>query len=179
MMGRLGACVALLVAAACANSDQEITSIAELGSIPSKGNSSEELVAVVDDSALRRSYGPSDMKFHECMMLQQDGTIVGENCPSAFVLFGPYFTVPENADVDLTFTVEPSNNIVMSSDIVSEVAKNFHAAMSDQEIAANEVRKVAYRVHFFQPVNGAETRLWVRGDGPTRFKISNFALDVK
>jgi hypothetical protein len=168
-----------MVCAACSNSGQEVTSIAELGSIPSTDGTSDESSAAIDDSALRRSYGPSEMKFHECMMLQADGSIVGENCPSAFVLFGPYISAPNNSDVDLTFTIEPSNKIVMSSDIVSEVAKNFHAALRDEEIAPNEVRKVAYRVHFFQPVNGVETRLWIRGDGPTRFKIANFALDVK
>jgi hypothetical protein len=119
------------------------------------------------------------MKLHDCMMMQPDGSIVGENCPSAFVLFGPYLSAPPNSDIDLAFTIEPSNGVMVSSDVVSEVAKNFHGAFRDQEVAANETRKMAHRVHFFSPAEGVETRLWVRGDGPTRFKISSFAIDVR
>lgn len=163
----------------CANPENDASSIAQLGDLVPKSTETERQAAAPDDSVYRRSYGASDVKVHECATVQDDGTIVGENCPSAFVVFGPYVFAPNNSDASLSLDLEASSKLVIAGDIVSSAAKNLHAAIGDQELAAGETRRIAYKVHFYQPAEGVEARFWIRGDDPTSFKIRQLALEIR
>jgi hypothetical protein len=139
------------------------------------------LKAVVDDGdqSLRRAYASADMKSHACATRQDDGTILGDNCPSGIVVFGPYVTVPPNSDVRLRFDIESPAQLHIMSDMVSASAKQFHAALEDQMILANQRQTIRYRVHLFDAVRALESRIGIRADGPARFTITNFQLDVQ
>jgi hypothetical protein len=167
----------LCTQAACANEGSDQAPIEEV--LPALGAQEDAFKQDGDDAALRTIYKASDMRLHECAKLQADGSVVGENCPSAFIVFGPYVAAPGNADVRLTFDIESGGDVVVASDVVSAMAKTFHGAMDEQAVSATAPRRLTYRIHFFQPTYALETRLWVRGEGASNFKISNLALEVK
>jgi hypothetical protein len=174
--------VLVAVLTACSSKgEQDGSQVAQevQSALGSTGDGDADQAAPVDDPALHRTYGVADMRMHECMKVQPDGSVLGDNCPSAFVMFGPYLTSPPNADLKLTFDIESSSKLVVTSDVVSSLAKNFHGAMDDQEIAPRQARRIGYRIHFSRPAEGVEARLWVRGDGPSSFQISNFSLEVR
>lgn len=173
----MGAAIALATAG-CSNRGQD-DSQEVLSALEATSDSVEVPAEAEDDPALRRSYGAAEMKLNECMKVQADGSIVGEQCPSAFVMFGPYMTTPSNADVRLTMEIEAIDGLSVSSDIVSSLAGKFHGSVEDVELKPKEKRRVAYKIHLFNAADGVEARLWVKGAGPSNFRISDFALEVK
>src|SRR5262245_42312418 len=70
------------------------------GPAPSEG--AQRAAPAVDDTKLRRQYGPIDMRTHQCVK-RQDATLQGRGCPAAIVVFGPYVDVPENSEVEFSF----------------------------------------------------------------------------
>jgi hypothetical protein len=132
-----------------------------------------------EEAALRRAYGASDMKMHPCAASQEDGSIVGKQCPSALVVFGPYVTVPSKSDVKLRFDIESPTSLRVMSDVLSNSAKQFHGAVEEQMIQAREKRTVSYRIHVFDAVRALETRIGIRTDAPVDFTITNLTLSVE
>jgi hypothetical protein len=134
---------------------------------------------VPGDDALRRLYNAGDMKMHPCATPQEDGTIVGKQCPSALVVFGPYVTVPAKSDVKLRFDIESSATLRVMSDVLSNSAKQFHGAIDEQTILSREKRTISYRIHVFDAVRTVESRIGIRTDAPVDFTISNLTLSVE
>lgn len=132
-----------------------------------------------EDRALRRGYGPKDMKSHVCATSRDDGTFVGERCPSGIVVFGPYVTAPAGSDVRLRFSISSSVALKVRSDFVSDGAKQFHGALDEQTIPAHEPRTLGYRVHVFDSARAIEARIGISSDVPASFKIANFELSVQ
>jgi hypothetical protein len=130
-------------------------------------------------SALRRSYSSSDMKFHACATPEEDGTIIGKQCPSAIVVFGPYVTVPADADIRLRFDITSPMAVKLTSDVLSNSARQFHGALEEQDLAANQKRTISYRIHVFDSVNTLETRVGVRTDVPLDFTITDLRLTIQ
>jgi hypothetical protein len=131
-----------------------------------------------DEASLRRSYGVTDMKTHPCVTAQEDGAIVGKQCPSALVVFGPYVTVPANSDVQLRFDIEASTKVTIMSDVLSDGAKRFHGALDDEAIQPQQSRTVSYKIRVFDGVSALESRIGLRADAPVDFKITNLKLTI-
>jgi hypothetical protein len=134
---------------------------------------------VIDDKALRRGYGPADMKLAQCATLEKDGTILGNGCPSNFVVFGPYVSAPGNSNLRISFEIQSDGPIAVTSDAISEVGKRFHGVMDEQTISSGEKRKLGYGIHLFEPVTALEARIGVRADKPVKFKITNLTINVQ
>jgi hypothetical protein len=132
-----------------------------------------------EDSALRRAYSADDMKIHSCIARGDDGRITGKSCPSAFVVFGPYITVPASSDVQLRFDIEARDTLILTSDVISNGAKQFHGALDEQLLASGQRRTVGYRIHLFDATRSLETRVAVRADEPIDFEITNLEVKVQ
>jgi hypothetical protein len=143
------------------------------------GNPAVKAALDDDDPSLRRSYGSNEMKVHACATRQDDGTLVGEGCPSGIVVFGPYVSAPANANVRLQFEIESPTQLHVMSDVLSSSAKQFHAALEDEVLQPNQPRTVSYRIHLFDSARALEARIGIRADEPSRFKISNLQLSVQ
>jgi len=131
------------------------------------------------DAALRRSYEASDMALQNCTKLEGDGTIVGQNCPSGSIVFGPYVRIPRDANVRLSFDIQAQTQLGISSDIVSAAGTVFHGGMDEQVLDPKARQHWGYAIRMPQSVDAAEARLWVRGETPASFKISSFKLTVE
>jgi hypothetical protein len=128
------------------------------------------------DSDLQRRYGAADMKVHGCATLAASGSITGEQCPSSFVVFGPYVLAPGGTDLHLSFEIEAKNELAVMSDIVSDGASRTHGALDEQELEPNERRRLGYRVHFFDPARAVEARIGIRSRSGAAFVIDDLAL---
>jgi hypothetical protein len=132
-----------------------------------------------DDKGLRRSYGADVMKFHGCMKVADDGTLRGEACPSALVVFGPYISAPGNANVRFRFDIESEGQLTVMSDVLSDGAKQFHGAVDEQHVRPDEATTIQYRLHLFERASALETRIGIRVDAPASFTISRLALSIE
>jgi hypothetical protein len=132
----------------------------------------------IDDSSLRRAYAVPDMKLDACITVNADGSLVGKNCPAGCLVFGPYITAPANSDLSSSFEIESKSEMLVSSDVVSAGSATFHGSVNDQKVAPGQKSRLAQRLHIFQQAAGIETRLWVRAEHPTNFKLQ-FALEVQ
>jgi hypothetical protein len=132
-----------------------------------------------DDQALRRSYSSSDMKIHSCVRLQEDGSIVGKDCPSGIMVFGPYVSAPSNSNLRLQFEIESPTQISVMSDVLSASATQFHAALEEQVVEAQTRESFRYRIHLFGAARALEARIGLRSAGSADFTISNFLLNVQ
>lgn len=132
-----------------------------------------------EDLALRRSYYATDMKVHACVTRRDDGHIIGKNCPPAFVLFGPYVTVPANSDVQLRFDIEARSKLSLTSDMISNGAKQFHGALDEQLFDVSDRRSVSYRIRVFEATRSLETRIGIRADAPVDFEITNLEVNIQ
>jgi hypothetical protein len=130
-------------------------------------------------AALRRGYGPVDMKLSPCVSLLDDHTLVGKQCPSGAVVFGPYVNAPAEADVDVAFELETKTPLVMAADMVSKSAQQFHGSLLEQQIDPGATRPFGYRVHLFKSVAGLESRIFVRASTPADFKIHSLVVTVR
>jgi hypothetical protein len=144
-------------------------------------NGSIDAAAELDgsDESLRRVYLPEDMKLHPCAVPRPDGSIVGEGCPSALVVFGPYVSVPANADVKLRFDIESATGLLFASDVLSDRAKQFHGSLDEQFLLPKEKRTISYRVRIFDAARTLETRIGIRSDEPASFTISNLKVSIQ
>jgi hypothetical protein len=129
--------------------------------------------------ALRRGYGPVDMKLNPCVSLEDDHTMIGKQCGGGAVIFGPYVSVPAGADVDVAFDIETKAPLILGADMVSNSAQQFHGALLEQQIEPGPKRQFGYRVHLFRAVDGLESRIFVRASGPTDFTIRSLVVTVR
>ena len=135
--------------------------------------------AASNSAMLRRGYGPIDMKLNPCVSLEDDHTLVGKQCASGAVVFGPYANAPADADVDVAFEIETKTPLVLGADMVSNSAQQFHGALLEQQIDPGARRSFGYRVHLFKGVSGLESRLFVRASAPADFKIHSLVVTVR
>jgi hypothetical protein len=168
----------LATAAACRENDQPIllgsaTLPLALGAEgPSKAATTEA------EQALRRTYGAAEMNRHECTTLEADGTIAGDNCPAAFVIFGPYVTVPVNSNLHIRFDIESANSLFVSGDVVSNHTRQFHGSFGDRPISAAQKQYIDYKINFALTTEAVEARVFIRADAPSTFKITNLVVGV-
>ena len=180
MAARVAVTIVLLTVMGCTNGSPE-TEQSSQELLPALGGDDDDTDEAADgeDAALRRNYRPNEMRRHECVKLHPDGALVGSNCPSGCVLFGPYLTAPGNADVHVSFDIEPTNTLRFRSDVVSARGKTYHGLMDEVEVGGAGKQKVGYQIHFFQPADNIEGRVWVQGEEPSNFRITNFSLEVR
>jgi hypothetical protein len=131
-----------------------------------------------EDKALRRQYGPADMKYNPCVK-RKDATLQGRGCSSGIILFGPYVNVPANSEVELTLDIQSPSAIGIHSDMGSQVGKRALGAIAPQPIAANEKRRIGYKINMAQPDAAVETRVWLQTDSPVDFEITNLLVTVR
>jgi hypothetical protein len=132
-----------------------------------------------EDQALRRNYGAAEMRYHECATLQTDGKIRGKQCPSGFVVFGPYVAAPSNSNLHIQFDIQSPTKLTVSSDVVSDLGKQFHGALGEQTIEPNKKLTLGYTIHLPLPAEAVEARLFVQGESATTFDISNLVVGVQ
>jgi hypothetical protein len=131
-----------------------------------------------EDAKMRRKYGPADMKYDQCIK-RVDATLQGRACPSAIMVFGPYVNVPGNSEVEFSFEIQSPTGVDVYSDMGSQVGKRALGAISTQTLAANEKRRIGYKINMAQPDTAVETRIWVHGAGPVDFDITNLNVTVR
>ena len=119
------------------------------------------------------------MKVHPCVERRDDGTIVGTACPSSLVVFGPYVTVPGKSEVQLRFDIESPSELQITSDMISDSAKQFHGALDELLLSANAKRSVSYRLQVFEMAHTLEARIGLSAPRPIDFTISNLSLNVR
>jgi hypothetical protein len=132
-----------------------------------------------DDTALRRAYGPKEMKLHPCAKLQPDGVVIGQQCPSAFVVFGPYVEAPASARLSIGFEFESDVPVEVMSDVVSEVGKRFHGSIDQQNLPPSERRHLGYSIQLTERVVALEARVGIRATGTVNFKLSKLTVVVQ
>jgi hypothetical protein len=132
----------------------------------------------LEASALRKAYGLAEMKFNDCTKLNAEGALVGEDCTTGCILFGPYAAVPKNSDLRMAFDIESQGPLVVASDIVSDTGSKNYGTLEGQGIQPKSTRHIEYKVHFDETNAGIEARLWITADSPTDFKITNYNLEV-
>lgn len=132
-----------------------------------------------EDLELRRSYSAKEMKLHPCAKLNDDGSVTGTGCPSSLVVFGPYVSVPDKSEVQLRFDITSRSELQITSDMISNSAKQFHGALDELLLSANAKRSVSYRLHVFEMTRALEARIGLRAPGPIDFTITNLSLNVR
>jgi hypothetical protein len=126
----------------------------------------------------KTAYDARAMKLKPCMTLGKDGVLTGRNCPSGFIVYGPYAAVPADTLVEFSFEIEADDELSIYSELVSEKGKNVYLAQPDQKIPAGTRRRFAVRLHVFPQVTGFESRLVVRAPSPVNFKVHSLSLVV-
>ena len=132
-----------------------------------------------DKELLRRSYGPSDFALSRCARLASDDVIEAENCPDGFVVFGPYVSIPGEADVEFSFELEAAQPLRVASDLTSGAGKTTHGSIPERPITVGTSHWSGQSVHIFEPVKGLESRIRVHADGAVSFKIRKLSLSVR
>jgi hypothetical protein len=85
---------------------------------------------------------------------------------------------PANSDVRVSYEIQSPEKIGVGGDMVSDVGKKLHGSMDEQSVGANELRKIGYSIHLFEPAKALEVRVGVHGIGPVDFKITNFNVTI-
>lgn len=132
-----------------------------------------------DEGALRHAYYSNIAKLHECVHLKDDGSLRGESCPSTLVVFGPYISAPANSNVHVRFDIDSTSHLTLMSDVLSNNARQFHGALEEKAVRANERTRVQYRIHIFDSVHALEARVGVRAEGPVTFNITDYSLTIE
>jgi hypothetical protein len=128
---------------------------------------------------LRRGYGVVDMRFNPCVTRKNDYTFTGEGCPTAFVIFGPYVSVPASSEIDVSFEVQASSKIDVYADIVSQMGSQTLAGLNRTTIDAGLKQKLGYRVHVFNADTNVESRIGMAAEPRTTFEITNLTMTVR
>jgi len=130
------------------------------------------------DQALKRTYGPKELKLMPCATLESPEVIRAMNCQTGFVVYGPYATVPAGSKIELSFEVEASTTLNIESELVSEMGKYFYGALPAQAVEKGTRRSFALRVPITSRVAGLEARVIVSADTPVSFKIHRMNVKV-
>jgi hypothetical protein len=136
-------------------------------------------LATGEVSALRRGYGPVDMRFGACTSRKEDGLLVGQNCEQGTVIYGPYISVPAESEIEVTFEIKATVAVEVYGDLVSQMGQRFIAAINPQTLLAGEERKFGYRVRVLTNETAVESRIGLRAPGPIGFQIKNYTLTVR
>jgi hypothetical protein len=131
------------------------------------------------EQALRRTYGAAELKIHECASVEPDGSVKGRQCPSAFVVFGPYVASPANSNLHVRFEVEAQDRIVVSGDVVSQSTRKFHGSFGDTAIDSDHPATIDFKVNVPLATQGIEARIYIRADKPASFDFRNLNVAVE
>jgi hypothetical protein len=173
----------LTVASACQEDDR--SALLDSATLPlasgaeASKNAAGLKISAEAEQALRRNYGAAEMKLHECTTLEPDGTLTGKQCPSAFVVFGPYVTAPASSNLHLRFDVQSPGTIFVSGDLVSNLTRQFHGSFGDQMVEANRQRTIDYKINLPLSTEAVEARIFIHAEKPSDFKITNFIVGVE
>jgi hypothetical protein len=132
-----------------------------------------------DDAEFRRGYGVVDMRFNPCVKREGDYTFSGKECPSGFLIYGPYVPVPDLSEIEVSFEITASKPIAIYSDIVSRMGGQMLAGLSRQKIEANTSEKLGYRVYVFNADINVESRIGMDAEQGTEFQITNLTMTVR
>jgi hypothetical protein len=127
----------------------------------------------------RHVYRSSDMLLNPCTRLDSAGAIVGKGCPGGFVVFGPYASISGNSDVRIRFEIESNAELVLSGDVVSNMAALHHGELGNQTIRPDAKRQLRYRANLPEGGEALEARIFLRPADDAEFKISNFEMAVR
>jgi hypothetical protein len=134
--------------------------------------------APVDVAALRRMYGPTDMRLNDCTKLGLDGTITGTGCPSGCAVFGPYAAAPAGSTVHVEFELVARDALEFSSDMITDLQLT-RGQVAPQRLAAGETRRLGYDVYFPDAAKLLEARIWIGSDKPVNFEIKSLGVRVQ
>lgn len=179
----LGAC-SQKVANADETPPASTTLAARPGVATARGNGNadvddEDALVAAEEAELRRGYGAVDMRFGACVTRPNESTLSGEGCPSGFVVYGPYVTVPANSEIDVTFEFKASHRVEVYADIVSRMASQTLAGLNRQVVEAGVKQKLGYRVHVFSAEVQVESRIGMTAEPGTNFEITNLSMSVR
>lgn len=132
-----------------------------------------------DETDLRRGYGVVDMRLNGCAKRQNDDTVAGSGCPAGFFIYGPYVAVPSDSEIEVSFEVRPSKDVLIYADIVSQMGSRALAGLSRQSVKAGQLQKLGYRVHVFSADENVESRIGMDAEAGTSFEISNLTMTVR
>jgi hypothetical protein len=132
-----------------------------------------------DDPELRRGYGVVDMRLDPCVSPQGDVALRGEACSTGFLIYGPYVTVPAKAVIDITFEVQPTQELEVYADVVAQMGKQELAGLSPQVLKPGGTYKLGYRVDTFRSDPFVESRIGFRAATPVEFLITNYTMTVR
>ncbi len=132
----------------------------------------------VDDKTLRRAYGPAELKLAKCASLEKDGTVLGKQCLSNYVVYGPYVNAPANSTLRISFDIQSDSPVLVKSDVSSEAGKRFHGEFDEHQIQAGEKHTLSYGIHLFEPATAVEARIGLRAENPVDVRITNLAVQV-
>jgi hypothetical protein len=132
----------------------------------------------VDVTALRRSYGPKEMRINDCTRLGPDGTITGTGCTSGCAVFGPYVAAPPKSTVYIEFELVAADPLDFSSDMITDLELT-RGRLAPQHLAAGEARKIGYEVYFPDAAKLLEARIWIGSDKAVSFEIKSLSVRVQ
>jgi hypothetical protein len=149
---------------------------------PSTKGSAKSDVEEPDDeaeTAPRRVYRAPDMLLDPCTRLDEAGAIVGKDCQGGFVVFGPYASVSGKSNVRVRFEVESDEELVLSSDVVSNMGALHHGELGNQTVRPDAKRRLSYRAKLAYGGEGVEARIFIQKGDDATFKISNLEIAVR
>jgi hypothetical protein len=131
------------------------------------------------DAAPRHVYRASDMLLGPCTRLDEAGAIVGKGCQGGFVVFGPYASISGKSNVQVRFEIESDEELVLSSDVVSNMGKLHHGDLGNQTVRPEVKRRLSYRAQLAEGGEAVEARIFIRPGDDGTFKISNLEIAVR
>jgi hypothetical protein len=134
---------------------------------------------LADDSEQRRGYGVVDMRFDSCVSRDGDAMLVGKACSSGILIYGPYVSVPQKSQIEVSFEVHPDRTIQVYADTVSQMGKQVLAGLNPQVVAAGDTRKLGYFVNVLKDDTNVESRIGFRTEESVEFVVSNFTMTVR
>jgi hypothetical protein len=175
LLGACGQRTASAEAAPISEDPSATTLKAQLQPLPESASATLER----DAPELRRGYGIVDMRFDSCVTAQGDAALRAEGCAPGYLVYGPYVTVPGNAEIDVTFDIQPTQKVEVYADIVAQMGKQGWAALNPQVLQPGGTYKLGYRVNTFRSDPFVESRIGFRSTTPVGFVITNYTMTVR
>jgi hypothetical protein len=147
----------------------------QLQPLPEAASNQPEL----DEPDLRRGYGIVDMRFDACVKAEGDQALHGEACPGGFLIHGPYVNVPANAEIEVTFDVQPTEAVEVYADIVAQMGKQSLGGIKPHLLEAGIRRTFGYHLNVFRPDSFVESRIGFRSSASVEFLITNYTMTVR
>jgi hypothetical protein len=147
---------------------------AKAGGKPNAGAPDTEM-----EAKPRHVYRASDMLLDPCTRLDDAGAIIGKGCQGGFVVFGPYASISGKSNVQVRFEIEADEELVLSSDVVSNMGKLHHGDLGNQTVPPDAKRRLSYRAHLTEGGEAVEARIFIRPGDDGTFKISNLEIAVR